>query len=148
MPNKANFIGAQMNVTSFQTQVYGDFAALRLRKNKAKQSRFTNAAPETCVPERKTTIRPKIAPDFTAEKSSFLYNILLKRNRNDSSVTIYLSNISVVLSPMNVTSSFNPSAVWQPISENITIIKTASSSILLAIPRLLKNLLKVPSLHR
>jgi len=56
---------------------------------------------------------------------------------------IYYSNISAVLSPMNVTSSFIPSAVWQPLSENAAIIKIASKTILLAIFRLLKNLIVV-----
>jgi hypothetical protein len=31
--NKANFIWAQMNVTTYQRRDYGDFAALELRKN-------------------------------------------------------------------------------------------------------------------
>jgi hypothetical protein len=46
---------------------------------------------------------------------------------------LYLSSISVVLFPMNVTSPFNPSAVLQPISIKTTEIKTVDKNILLII---------------
>jgi hypothetical protein len=39
--NKANFRKAEMDVKSFQTTKYSYFAALRLWKNKAKQSQLT-----------------------------------------------------------------------------------------------------------
>ena len=42
MQNKPNLPDAQMNVNSFRTTDYDDFADLRLRKNKAEQSQFQN----------------------------------------------------------------------------------------------------------
>jgi len=42
MQNKPNFQKAQLSVTSFLTTDYDDFVALRLPKNKAKQTQFKN----------------------------------------------------------------------------------------------------------
>ena len=44
LKKQSQFANDQMNVRSFLTTYYGDFAALKLRKNKAKQSQFQNPA--------------------------------------------------------------------------------------------------------
>ena len=108
--NKANLSHSEQSQL-ISVQRSADWVKMR-KTNLKKQSQFANITPETCVIEQKTTIHRKNTPDFTAKKSSFLYNILLKRNQNDSSDMIYLSSISVVLSPKNVAYSFNPLAAW------------------------------------
>jgi hypothetical protein len=40
LKKQSQFAGVLMNVTSFSTKYYDDFAALRLRKKKAKQSQM------------------------------------------------------------------------------------------------------------
>jgi hypothetical protein len=44
LKKQSQFADAEMNVKSVNTMDYDDFAALRLRKNKANQSQFQNPA--------------------------------------------------------------------------------------------------------
>jgi hypothetical protein len=70
MQNKAKLPDAQMNVMSFLRTDYGDSAALKLRKNKAKTKPMCKRRPRNLLSRAKNNDLPKNAPKFSSKSPS------------------------------------------------------------------------------